>query len=143
MLALSAEGNKELRQRLDAIISAAPSDPQWEFYASRQPTGSNITLTVDGVRLSSGEWLVEVEECRDSAKLNLLVIDAKLASIDDKTAMNSIFLFLDSAIGEDAVEEWIGVVGIRARPTGLNPVCRATKLPEHLAGFLKTNKLLH
>lgn len=123
MLTISSEGNHAQRRHVETIIRKAPDIGDWEFYSSRQPRNiqSEIELVSDGIRLSTDTWRFEASEDPARRRLDITVIDERLARLKDKLALKAIFVFLDSALGEDNVEAWIGGIQVRRKPAGCEP----------------------
>src|SRR5258708_20412921 len=116
LLTLSPEGDDAKRRQIDSILSLAPQDLKWEFHSSRQARNiqKEIELVTDGIKVTTTDWLFTANENIDAKKIDILAINKNLAHIKPKEALKAVFIFLDSALGEDAVEEWVGNIGIAA-----------------------------
>jgi hypothetical protein len=112
-LAISSAANRSLRSTVAEIVRAAPSLRGWEFYPARQPKGAppKIHLVGRAREITTEGWRF-VGNRRKDGKINLTIIDQNLTTLPKADAVNAVFLFLDSALGEDLVEEWIGDIQI-------------------------------
>jgi hypothetical protein len=120
-LALTAEGNPELRIVAERVLSRSPQpDAHWEYYAARQRASGDPIRRVefdDGLEVDYG--LIAATASHDELweELNITLFHPVFAELDEARAGNIAFLFLDTLVGEDDVERWIGdVKTVRARP---------------------------
>jgi hypothetical protein len=116
---ISPEGNAELRQVALRWLASAPSpDATWEYHASKQAAAKLM-------RLAIGPWQFDLEETRaitswDPARRR---VDVRLwhplfAEAPENVRIQAGFIFLDSLLGEEDVERWIGSIDLLEAPTG-------------------------
>ncbi|WP_309386649.1 hypothetical protein [Cerasicoccus frondis] len=113
---LSPEGNSHKRLLTEFWLSQAPELPGWTFYASRQPShdfNEGIKLEINGQSIKAGEIWVTLHAQRDSQVINLSAWHPAFSELPENAAYQIIFIMLDEALGEDAVENHIGDIHIR------------------------------
>lgn len=111
LLTISGEGNPRLRELADLMIQLAPSDlAGWELYAARpaRPAPAVVRLPESGETFETVEWKFIPLEHPKSGRLDLVIVDDRLAHSDRETALKAVSLYLDQLLGEDTVETWIG-----------------------------------
>lgn len=101
-------GKRKLRAETERIIRNAPVEVDWEFYASRQPREIPKIIRVGDTEIQSGNWRFLAVENIDAKRLDIIVLDKNFSRFTDDEVLHAIFIYLDSALGEDAVEDWIG-----------------------------------
>lgn len=111
---VSAEGNIELRIEAERWLVRAPlRDATWEFHAAK-PGGSasGFRLELDGLTLDADEVRLGVE--RDTARLraHVQVFHPALVGAEDSARTFAAFLLLDTVLGEDDVERWLGAIDV-------------------------------
>jgi len=110
LFTISSEGNPRLRQIAETMIRFAPELPGWEFYSSkppRQPAGK-VYLPERNIEFDTSGWKFIPLEHPEIGRLNLLVLDERLALSDREAALKAVSIYLDELLGEDTVENWIG-----------------------------------
>ena len=116
---ISPEGNAELRQvALRWLASAPEPDATWEYHASKQASPKLMGLEI-------GSSHFDLEEVRaiaswDSSRRR---VDVKLwhpqfGAVPENVRIQVGFIFLDSLLGEDDVERWVGQIDLLEAPTG-------------------------
>jgi hypothetical protein len=116
---ISPEGNAVLRQvALRWLASAPPPDPTWEYHASKQAAATLMGLAI-------GPWQFDLEEMRAIAswdparrRVDVRLWHPLFAETPENVRMQAGFIFLDSLLGEDEVERWIGQIDLLEAPTG-------------------------
>jgi hypothetical protein len=120
-LAVTSEGVSELRVVAERILSRAPSaSDHWEYYAARQRSGADPVHQVefdDGLVVDYARMTVGVEPDDLWKRLDLTLCHPAFQSIDEGRAKTIAFLFLDSLLGEDDVERWVGKIDIAHEET--------------------------
>lgn len=117
---ISGKGDPVLRAICERWLAKAPErTTTWEFHAARQPhRGPGLKLSIDGHDVALDELAAgaTVDESRE-------VIDLELhhpvfADIEDEELRARIaFIGLDTLLGEDRVERWLGAIELaRERP---------------------------
>jgi hypothetical protein len=126
-LCLSGKGDPVLRVIAEQWLRRAPSpDANWEYYASRQAHGrGSLTLEIaktPGVPESGHKVQLDKLVCRvteDDARelLDLDIHHPIFPSLDDDNLKTQIaFIGLDTLLGEDDVERWLGAIQHSDRP---------------------------
>lgn len=108
---LSPAGNPELRATAARWLAPAPpSDDTWEFYDARQPNPgfAGMRLRMDSLDLPLGD--VRFLISRREHSIDVGVFHPSFAALPEKPRMHLAFLSLDWALGEQAVEVWIGEI---------------------------------
>ncbi|WP_309399290.1 hypothetical protein [Cerasicoccus maritimus] len=112
---LSPEGNPHRRLLTNFWLAQAPELPGWTFYASRQPSPDfhgGIQLEIAGQKISAEEIWVTLHPQRDTQLINLSAWHPCFSELPENAAYQIIFILLDEALGEDAVENHIGDIHI-------------------------------
>jgi len=111
LFTISGEGNPQLRKLADLIMRLAPADLEgWELYAARpaRPAPAVVRLPESGEIFKTVEWKFIPLEHHKSGRLDLVIVDDRLARSDREAALKAVSLYLDQLLGEDTVETWIG-----------------------------------
>ncbi|MEN0066437.1 MAG: hypothetical protein AAGA48_30150 [Myxococcota bacterium] len=111
---VSGEGNANLRILAERWEAEAPTDdPDFEFYASRQP----IFELTDGMAVRFGpqefayrdfRYAVDLDEQR--CAIDVVVHHPSFEGLTERQRQTPLFITLDNIIGEDAVETWIRAI---------------------------------
>lgn len=118
-LCLSSHGDPELRIVAERWLERAPAaDATWEFHGARQAHPEpDLTLTIDEVEVGLGEIRYELDVEEDRARVVLTAWHPAFATIEDASLRRRIlFIALDTLLGEDEVERWIGAVSTADEP---------------------------
>lgn len=110
LLTISSEGNPRLRHIAETMIQFAPELADWEFYSSRparQPAGK-VYLPERNIEFDTSGWKFIPSEHPEIGRLNLTVLDERLALSNREAALKAVSIYLDELLGEDTVETWIG-----------------------------------
>jgi len=116
-LVVSPEGSAELRAVARRWLRAAPPpSAAWEYADSRQASADldDVVLNVGGVDLPLGELAAQVEP--DRYRLDVTLQHAVLDGLPERDRLQIAFLALDNALGEEAVEMWIGAIDVATTP---------------------------
>lgn len=109
LLVVTADGDPALRAIARRWLAAAPpADFVWSYADSRQPA-ANIAgrvLNMDGHDMDLGE--VQVGVRRTGSRIDVTVFHPKLDELPVDSRMATCFLILDTALGEEMTETWIG-----------------------------------
>ncbi|CAN5736474.1 hypothetical protein BH09MYX1_BH09MYX1_18150 [soil metagenome] len=112
-LCLSGKGNPTLRVVAERWRRKAPArNATWEFHASRQPhRGGGLALEIGGHKVALDDAILELREDDTREKLDVRLFHPVFSEIDDKNLRIQItFIALDTTLGEDDVERWVGAV---------------------------------
>ena len=118
-LCLSGKGNPTLRVVAERWRRRAPAaDATWEFHASRQPHGSGgLVLEIADHKVALDDTVLHVTEDETREKLDVRVFHPVFSATDDRNLKIQItFISLDTALGEDDVERWVGAVELADGP---------------------------
>lgn len=108
--AVSSAGDPALRFLAERLVQAAPALPHWRFFTSKQSGEGAVQLGV-------GDHVIDFEELRFACELDLdkecihvSVHHGSFAEIPEEVCHQAIFIALDTALGEDVVELWLGAI---------------------------------
>ena len=112
MLVFPTAGGDESKVAVGELVKA--TDEGWEFHAARptRPFPPEIQLPEHGLAIQTIAWQFVLEPAANSDRFNLHVLNDKLAGLDERTALSAVFILLDTVLGEDMVERWIGDVRV-------------------------------
>lgn len=129
-LTITAEGDPELRRTARRWLrEAPPSDQTWSFYDLRQASGVDVTLQLNDTSLLLSE--ITVTAIPVGSGLNVTVHHPAFADLSEPMQAQISALALDAALGEEAVELWIGT--IEHTPVATAQALPLGELPEALA----------
>lgn len=109
LLVVTADGDPELRAVARRWLAAAPpSDLVWSYADSRQPAASidGRRIRLDGHEFDLGSVAVGVR--RSGSRLDVTVYHPDMEQVPDDKRITLCFLALDTALGEELTETWIG-----------------------------------
>ena len=121
-LTVTGEGDPELRAVARRWLRAAPAgadaDPVWDFADARQPAPdlSGTTLEIGGHRIDAASVRVSAQVRGFEADVTLF--HPAFEALPEQARNQVAFLLLDSALGEVAVETWIGAIA----PAAIEPL---------------------
>jgi hypothetical protein len=116
---LSPEGNPELRQAaLRWLETAPPADATWEYHASKQASPTLMGLEIGGTRVDLEEMRAVTSWDPTRRRVDVRLWHPGFATAPENVRMQIGFLFLDSLLGEEEVERWIGEITLLDAPTG-------------------------
>lgn len=116
---LAAPGNPALRVTAERWrASAPPSDGVFEFHASRPGGHYSATQELDfGVaKFGFGEFRFGMEWEAMRRRVHVNVFHPSFAKAPENLRGNALFIALDTTLGEDEVERWIGAVDVSLEP---------------------------
>lgn len=116
---ISPEGNAEIRQAALRWLAAAPSaDATWEYHASKQAAPRLMGLEI-------ANWRFDLEEMQAIAswdptrgRVDVRLWHPRFAEVPEGVKLQVGFVFMDSLLGEDDVERWVGEIDLLEAPTG-------------------------
>lgn len=117
VLVVTAEGDPELRPLASRWLRASPGiDETWEYAASRQPSPDveQIVLGIDDQEVALSD--VRVGARRQGTHLDVSVYHPVFRDLEEQLRGQVAFLALDSALGEDDVEAWVGEISPSTEP---------------------------
>ncbi|MCF4121698.1 DUF695 domain-containing protein [Antribacter sp. KLBMP9083] len=108
-LTVTAGGDPPLRRIARRWLrSAPPSDRTWSFYDLRLPGPLDAVLSIGGAEVAFADVLVVAEQ--RATGLDVTVHHPVFASVPVDARGQIAFLCLDTALGEEATELWIGEI---------------------------------
>ncbi|MEO8548327.1 MAG: DUF695 domain-containing protein [Kofleriaceae bacterium] len=112
---LSPRGDPEARLITERWRHRGPSpDATWEYFAARQGVqGSRIQF--HNVNLDRDDLRVSFEIDRGRERVHATYFHPSFAELSKELQTTALFLLLDGAFGEDAVERWLGRVETSSR----------------------------
>lgn len=116
---VSAEGNAVVRQAaLRWLESAPPADATWEYHASKQASPTLRVVEIGGrpVDLAAMRAVASWDGVR--RRVDVRLWHAAFAAVPEVVRQQLAFIFLDSLLGEDDVERWIGQIDLLEAPAG-------------------------
>lgn len=141
-LVITPEVRKDLRPLVRSILEKAPAIEGWEFYEYRLPEKlSQAVLAVEG---RTG---VNIKDFKFRASLDqLLRIDMQFTSPqvknqDDQEAINAAFVTLESLLGEERLEKWIGAIEVVPPPKSSGLMSLFKKPSKELSDFYPMERL--
>lgn len=119
---LSACGSHERRLITQRWLAHGPGDDKvFEFYAARPrtPVPSDAILEFGGVAFSLVDFRCAARVDTSRERIDTVLWHPQHARVDPHHRSASTFIALDTLLGEDDVERWIGQIDIAdARPAG-------------------------
>lgn len=124
---LSAKGDPEGRLVTETWRARGPNpDETWEFHGARRsgPGRSQMALEIDGQSFKLHEFTVALEVDVTRERVHGTYYHPAFPRItDEKLRFTVTYLTLDSVLGEDEVERWLGVIETSAfEPTNARPM---------------------
>lgn len=110
VLVVSPEGNPEVRAAARRWLLAAPGgdDPTWEYADARRRGSCDGSIELGSTAVGFADVVVGVR--RVGSHLDVAVHHPVFATVSQDVRQQVTFLALDEAVGETAVETWIGEV---------------------------------
>jgi hypothetical protein len=120
---ISPEGNAEVRQAaLRWLASAPPPDATWEFFASKQAAQRLMGLDIGGRPFDLEETRAIASWDAARRRVDVRLWHPRFTEAPEPVRLQVAFVFLDSLLGEDDVERWVGQIDIlEASSGGLTP----------------------
>lgn len=116
---ISPEGRPDLRQvALRWLSNAPPADATWEYHASKQASQHLMRLDIAGAQFDLDEMRAITSWDSATRRLDVRLWHPQFERVPPQVHPQVGFLFLDSLLGEDEVERWIGQIDILDAPTG-------------------------
>lgn len=132
LLVVTADGDPELRSVARRWLAAAPpAEFVWTYADSRQPatTIAGRVLKFEGHEFDLGA--VQVGVRRTGSRVDVTVYHPQLSEVSEEQRLGVCFIALDTALGEEMTETWIGELQPITTPpldgfglTGLRAVVR-------------------
>jgi hypothetical protein len=133
--ALSWEGDLRRRRLAQHWVDAAPKSTKWTYLPARpaKKGWADMTLEMGPHAIALGDFVCKVSIDTERDRANVTLFHAGLAKAPDNVKTNVLFLMLDSALGEDGVERYLGTVEFaKAKPKGAVEVSELIKAVKKL-----------
>lgn len=118
-LCLSGRGDPELRVVAERWVERAPApDATWAFHGARQAhPGGGLKLTIGGVDVALDDLCFELEVDDDRGLVDVLAWHPAFAEVaDERLRRQIVFIGLDTLLGEDELERWLGRLSVADAP---------------------------
>lgn len=91
---------------------APEPDSNWEYYASRQPHRSpGLVLEIAGQKIALDDLVCAAAEDESRERIDIAIHHPVFPTIEDENLRAQIlFIGLDTLLGEDDVERWLGAI---------------------------------
>ena len=121
---LSAGGDPEKRLVTEVWKTRAPAaDATWEFHAARKRGDLDNKLAIGDVELSFTTVLVAFELDDSRERADVTIFHPVFPDASEELAQRIALLALDTALGEDGVERWVGSIDVATElPEGARPI---------------------
>ena len=105
---LSPKGDPQARLVTELWRHRGPRpDETWEYFAARQG-GQGAKIEIDQVQLDRDDLMVSLEVDTGRERIDATYFHPGFAKLSEKLQTTALYLLLDGALGEDAVERWLG-----------------------------------
>lgn len=135
---ISANGIKEAFPYVLKLVKAAPLHEKWEIIAFRPRKGIDLSVSLNGIILDTTNIFFN---CKADKKNKIdLEIYIEKSDIRDIRLHYSVYILLDSLIGEYDVETKIGIIDIKKLTNSIErkKLMPLSKLPEIVDLFTKS-----
>jgi hypothetical protein len=103
-LIISAEGNKNYFDKVEALVKAAPKINDWQIIAFKPPMGVDFTTEYGGVKLNVHEiWFLPLENGDDPQALGLRIYLPNYNAEQENVFIEGCYQVLDGILGEKTV----------------------------------------
>lgn len=116
-LVITPECEHHLRSLVRDILQRAPAIDGWEFYEYR--LADDVEFAQRGVQGRVGCGIDDFKcrvSCGEANRIDLCFSAPSINSADDRTASNAAFVATESLLGEECLNNWIGVIEITPWP---------------------------
>jgi hypothetical protein len=120
-LVVSGAGDAVLRMLAERWKLAAPASEAYEFHTTRQPLDRDqleaVTLQFgQDDYLAVSQCLVAVEVDDTTRQIDLQLYHPMFSALPEQAVQQIVFILISNALGEDAVERWVGGMGPLTEP---------------------------
>lgn len=107
---LSPNGDAEVRLVTEVWRQRGPApDEVWEYHAARQRRDGG-SIEMEGVDIDRDDFVVSYEVDENRERIDATYFHPRFADLPEERHSTVLFLLLDSALGEDGVERWLGTI---------------------------------
>lgn len=114
-LVVTCAGRNEVRGTAERWLLAAPEDPDVEFFSSRRRAPElleSAIMKVDDYDFAMREVVIGARADRSRGRVDVVVHHPLFTLVDHDHRLHVAFVGLDTAMGEDGVQRWIGAVEV-------------------------------
>ena len=111
-LVITTESRRYLRPLVTETLKRAPAIDGWEFYGYRVP--EDYEMAKQSVEARTGGDISDIRVLATIGELNRvdLTFVSPRYSEDDEQAFNDVFVAVESLLGEEVLDRWIGVIEV-------------------------------
>lgn len=132
-LVITAEGNRNYFDQVEALVSAAPEIPRWKIIAFKPPMGCDIQIEHQGYTFDPLKtWFLALENPADPKEIGIQVCYSEFTQEKENEFLSGTFLLLDIILGEksaalDLQHIEVGPLPENPADEGLMPLCDLDK----------------
>lgn len=116
-LVITPESRRDLRPLVRAILRQAPKIDGWEFYEYRLPEEMKMVGTTVEARAGVNISDYQFRASRGPKHLiDLAFSSPQISQTGDREASNAAFVALESLLGEQCLDNWIGAIEVSPLP---------------------------
>jgi hypothetical protein len=142
-LALAWDGDLRRRRLSQQWADAAPKSTKWEYLPARpaKKGWQKLTLEMGSHAIELGDFVCKLTVDKDRNRADVSLFHPDLAKAPENVKVNIMFLMLDSALGEDGVERYVGTVEFaKTKPKGAVAVAELVKAVKKLERASKSEQ---
>lgn len=112
-LVVTSGGSPALRATAARLLAAAPpADETWSYQSTRlaDPAVFESTMVIGGEKLELAQIRYAITVDQETHQIDVMCHHPAFVNLPDEVQGQVTFLTLDWALGEDAVETWLGVI---------------------------------
>jgi hypothetical protein len=136
-LVVSSGGVPEVRATAERWLLTAPDDPDVEFFSTRKRDPAffeSASVKVDDFDFPMNELVANARVDSATGKVNVVVHHPLFTLIDDDHRLHVAFMGLDAALGEEAVQRWLGSIEVSVdSPVDAIPVASLSEVVDQLS----------
>lgn len=140
-LIITAEGNVDYFEEVEALIDEAPELENWQFTAFMPPRDLNYTSVFEDVELKPLEmWFLPLDNKNAPKSIGLRICLPNYELVNDSEWLeNAVYKVMDTALGEKAFTLDVDYIEIKGMPHG-KPEDQGLIELKDLAPFVKWKK---
>jgi hypothetical protein len=101
-LIITAEGNVDFFEQVEALINGAPAIDNWKFIAFIQPVEGDNTINFEGVEIKRSDvWFMPLQSASEPNSIGIRVCAPNYELLkENKWFKNAVYKMLDTILGE-------------------------------------------
>lgn len=117
---ITAEGDADYFDKVEALIEGAPNKAGWQFIAFMPPRGSDFTSAFEDVELIPSEiWFLPLDNKNDPKSIGLRICLPNYESVkNSKWLQPAVYKVLDVVLGEKVFALDVDYIEINGMPSG-------------------------